>query len=124
MNNIIYHRIQPVRCVAALTVAIHALAGFIVAGVADPFDALGRAIGQTHYLVAGGQSQAAATVSAEDVAIEVKAETNLQAKRLKVYREKIQSKLSIRTSKADYKKEDWLLNLPLWAVDGIKGNYH
>lgn len=53
------------------------------------------------------------------IPIEVKAETNLQAKSLKVYHEKFQPKLSIRTSMADYKKEDWLLNLPLWAVETI-----
>lgn len=51
------------------------------------------------------------------IPVEVKAEVNLQAKSLKVYREKFQPKLSIRTSMADYKKEDWLLNLPLWAVE-------
>lgn len=50
------------------------------------------------------------------IPVEVKAEANLQAKSLKVYRDKFQPKLSIRTSMADYKKEDWLLNLPLWAV--------
>ena len=53
------------------------------------------------------------------IPVEVKAEVNLQAKSLKVYREKFQPQLSIRTSMADYKKEDWLLNLPLWAVDSI-----
>lgn len=53
------------------------------------------------------------------IPIEVKAEANLQAKSLKVYREKFQPKLSIRTSMADYKKEDWLLNLPLWAICNI-----
>ncbi len=51
------------------------------------------------------------------IPIEVKAEQNLQAKSLKVYHEKFQPKLSIRTSMADYKKEEWLLNLPLWAVE-------
>lgn len=51
------------------------------------------------------------------IPVEVKAEVNLQAKSLKVYREKFQPKLSIRTSMADYKKEGWLLNLPLWAVE-------
>lgn len=51
------------------------------------------------------------------IPVEVKAEVNLQAKSLKVYREKFQPKLSIRASMADYKKEDWLLNLPLWAVE-------
>ena len=51
------------------------------------------------------------------IPIEVNAEMNLQAKSLKVYRDKYQPKLSVRTSTADYKKEDWLLNLPLWAID-------
>ncbi|HVI39360.1 MAG TPA: ATP-binding protein [Anaerovoracaceae bacterium] len=51
------------------------------------------------------------------IPLEVKAEVNLQAKSLKTYREKFNPTLSIRTSMADYKKEDWLLNLPLWAVE-------
>jgi predicted AAA+ superfamily ATPase len=51
--------------------------------------------------------------------IEVKAEVNLQAKSLKAYREKFGPKLSIRTSMADYKEEDWLLNLPLYAVEQL-----
>lgn len=51
------------------------------------------------------------------IPVEVKAEINLQAKSLKVYREKFQPKLSIRTSMADYRREDWLLNLPLWALE-------
>lgn len=53
------------------------------------------------------------------IPVEVKAEVNLQAKSLKVYRDKFQPKLSIRTSMADYKREDWLLNLPLWAIENI-----
>lgn len=53
------------------------------------------------------------------IPVEVKAEQNLQAKSLKVYREKFQPRLSIRTSMSDYKQEDWLLNLPLWAVGTI-----
>jgi predicted AAA+ superfamily ATPase len=55
----------------------------------------------------------------EVIPVEVKAETNLQAKSLKVYRDKYNPKLSIRTSMADYQKEDWLLNLPLYAIDCI-----
>ena len=58
------------------------------------------------------------------IPVEVKAEVNLQAKSLKVYREKFQPRLSIRTSMADYKKEDWLLNLPLWAVDSASDIIH
>lgn len=51
------------------------------------------------------------------IPIEVKAEVNLQAKSLRAYRDKYNPNLSIRTSMADYKKEDWLLNLPLYAVE-------
>ena len=53
------------------------------------------------------------------VPIEVKAETNLRAKSLKTYRERFEPELSVRTSMADYKKEDWLLNLPLYAIENI-----
>lgn len=53
------------------------------------------------------------------IPIEVKAEVNLQAKSLKTYREKFHPALSVRTSMADYKREDWLLNLPLWAIEVI-----
>lgn len=53
------------------------------------------------------------------IPIEVKAETNLQAKSLKSYREKFQPKLSVRTSMSDYKRQDRLLNLPLWAIGEI-----
>lgn len=51
------------------------------------------------------------------IPIEVKAEVNLQAKSLKSYRGKFNPAISIRTSMADYKKEEWLLNLPLYAVE-------
>ena len=53
------------------------------------------------------------------IPIEVKAETNLQAKSLKVYRDKFQPRKAIRTSMADYKEEMGLLNLPLWAIEGV-----
>lgn len=53
------------------------------------------------------------------VPIEVKAETNLRAKSLKTYRERFKPILSVRTSMADYKKEERLLNLPLYAIENI-----
>lgn len=53
------------------------------------------------------------------IPIEVKAETNLRAKSLKTYGERFEPELSVRTSMADYKKEDWLLNLPLYAIEQI-----
>ena len=53
------------------------------------------------------------------IPVEVKAEINLQAKSLKTYHEKFKPKKSVRTSMADYKKENWLINLPLYAVENI-----
>jgi predicted AAA+ superfamily ATPase len=54
------------------------------------------------------------------IPLEVKAEVNLQAKSLKAYRDKYSPKISVRTSMADYKKEDWLINLPLYAVGTLR----
>lgn len=53
------------------------------------------------------------------VPVEVKAKVNLRAKSLKTYREKFKPELSLRVSLADYKEEDWLINLPLYAVGEI-----
>ena len=53
------------------------------------------------------------------VPVEVKAEVNLKAKSLKTYKEKFSPKVSVRTSMSDYKKEEWLVNLPLYAIDQI-----
>lgn len=54
------------------------------------------------------------------VPVEVKAEVNLKAKSLKVFHEKFAPGMSIRTSLADYKEEEWLINLPLYAVEAIR----
>ena len=53
------------------------------------------------------------------IPVEVKAEVNLRAKSLKTYREKFSPEISVRTSMADYKKEEWLVILPLYAIDQI-----
>lgn len=53
------------------------------------------------------------------VPVEVKAEVNLRAKSLKTYREKFAPEMSVRTSMADYKKEEGLVNLPLYAINQI-----
>ncbi|MCD7772528.1 MAG: DUF4143 domain-containing protein, partial [Ruminococcus sp.] len=50
------------------------------------------------------------------VPVEVKAEANLKSKSLKTYCEKYSPQIAVRTSMADYKKENWLLNLPLYAI--------
>ncbi|MBN2063744.1 MAG: ATP-binding protein [Sedimentisphaerales bacterium] len=59
-------------------------------------------------------------IGAEIVPIEVKAELNLKAKSLKTYCEKFSPQLAVRTSMTDYKQEQWLLNLPLWAIETIQ----
>lgn len=57
---------------------------------------------------------------AKIIPVEVKAETNLHAKSLKTYREKFRPTLVVRTSLADYKCEDGLLNLPLYALETLE----
>ena len=49
------------------------------------------------------------------IPIEVKAEENLKAKSLKVYVEQFQPKQAIRFSMADYREQDWMINVPLYA---------
>lgn len=53
------------------------------------------------------------------IPVEAKAEINLKAKKLKTYQEKFKPKISVRTSMADFKKEDGLFNLPLYAIEKI-----
>ncbi len=54
------------------------------------------------------------------IPIEVKAAENLQAKSLKAYAEKYKPNNVIRTSLSDYRKEDWLINLPLYAISSLR----
>lgn len=60
------------------------------------------------------------SVGSSVIPLEVKAETNLMAKSLKVYHEKFSPIISIRASMSNYKKEDWLINLPLYMIEYIK----
>ena len=53
------------------------------------------------------------------IPVEVKAETNLRAKSLKTYQEKFTPEIAVRTSMADFKKEDKLVDLPLYAIEQI-----
>ena len=53
------------------------------------------------------------------IPVEVKAETNLRAKSLKTYQEKFAPEIAVRASMADFKQEDWLVNLPLYAIEQI-----
>lgn len=51
------------------------------------------------------------------IPLEVKAEENLQAKSLKSFQQQYKPAISIRTSMSDYRIDDWLTNLPLYAVE-------
>jgi predicted AAA+ superfamily ATPase len=54
------------------------------------------------------------------IPLEVKAEINLQAKSLKVFRDTYNPHISVRASMIDYKKEEGgLINLPLYAIDSL-----
>ena len=57
----------------------------------------------------------------EVIPIEVKAEENLKAKSLKAFYQKYSPNYSIRTSMSDFRQENWLTNLPLYAISQL---YH
>lgn len=57
----------------------------------------------------------------EIIPIEAKAEENLMAKSLKVYVEKFKPKTAIRTSMSRYRIEEWLTNIPLYAIEFLSG---
>lgn len=55
-----------------------------------------------------------------NIPIEVKANENLQAKSLKTFVQKYNTKVNVRTSMANYRKEDWLINIPLYLIGNIR----
>ncbi len=54
------------------------------------------------------------------IPIEVKSEENLQAKSLKSFVEKYNTKVNVRTSMSNYRKEDWIINIPLYSIGNIE----
>ena len=50
------------------------------------------------------------------VPIEVKAEQNIRSQSLKTYCEKFQPEEAVRFSTLKYKEQDWMVNIPLYAV--------
>jgi predicted AAA+ superfamily ATPase len=58
-------------------------------------------------------------IGSELIPIEVKAEENLRARSLQVFQEKYHPKRAIRTSMSDYRKEERLTNLPLYAISEV-----
>lgn len=53
------------------------------------------------------------------VPVEVKAEENLRAKSLKAYCEKYKPFYAVRTSMANYRREEWMVNLPLYGIRNL-----
>ena len=47
-------------------------------------------------------------------------QTNTKAKSLRAYHDKYQPHLSLRASLLPYKKQDWLINIPLYGVSKIR----
>lgn len=53
------------------------------------------------------------------IPIEVKAEENLKAKSLKVYVEQFQPEQAFRFSMADFREQDWMVNVPLYGCSVV-----
>jgi predicted AAA+ superfamily ATPase len=53
------------------------------------------------------------------IPIEVKAEENLQSKSLRAYAQKYSPKHAVRTSMSNYRRDDWLTNIPLYMIGEI-----
>ena len=53
------------------------------------------------------------------VPLEVKAQENLHAKSLKAYCEKYRPAYAVRTSMSHYRREEWMVNLPLYGIRNL-----
>jgi hypothetical protein len=58
-------------------------------------------------------------ISGHIIPVEVKAAENLQAKSLRLYCQKYHPSFAIRTSMSDFRQEEWMTNLPLYAIGGL-----
>lgn len=59
-------------------------------------------------------------IGKDNVPIEVKASENLQAKSLKSFVQKYETKFNVRTSMSDYRNDDWITNIPLYCIANIE----
>ena len=53
------------------------------------------------------------------IPLEVKAEENLKSKSLKVFFQKFSPEIAIRTSMSDFRRGQWMVNLPLYAFSKL-----
>lgn len=76
----------------------------------------------TYWSNDSGQSEVDFVIQCKNeiIPIEVKAEENLQSKSLKVLAQKYDIKNNVRTSMSRYRKEDWLINIPLYIISNIE----
>lgn len=51
------------------------------------------------------------------IPIEVKAEENLRARSLRAFCNKYKPELAVRSSMSNYREQDWMVNVPLYALD-------
>ena len=54
------------------------------------------------------------------IPLEVKAEENLKAKSLRLYVDRYKPKCALRASMSDYRRESWLVNVPLYAIGLVR----
>lgn len=59
-------------------------------------------------------------VGKNNIPIEVKSNENLQAKSLKSFVQRYNTKINVRTSMSNYRREDWLVNIPLYMIGNIE----
>lgn len=84
--------------------------------VAQEFAAAG--IGLYYYTTENSSGEIDFIFQKEDkvVPVEVKAEENLQAKSLRSFCKKYEPEIAIRTSMSDYRREEWMVNVPLYVL--------
>ena len=59
-------------------------------------------------------------IGSNNIPIEVKANENLQSKSLKSFVNKYKTKINVRTSMSNYRKDDWIINIPLYSIGNIE----
>lgn len=59
-------------------------------------------------------------IGRNNVPIEVKASENLQAKSIKSFIQKYNTKINVRTSMSNYRKEESIINIPLYLIGNIE----
>ena len=71
----------------------------------------------------GAEVDFVAQINGAPTPIEVKAEVNVQAKSLRVYRDQYEPPRSVRLSLRPYRDEGWLVNMPLYAACRMSSSY-